>query len=104
TTLFRSFERIGGEMIAALEAFLFQQRLDLRAGGEAGRTGEGDVHAEETGAEYPRVGHVAGGVAEEGDLAALERGEQIAVRAGPALGHGEGVGVDLAGVQDVGER
>jgi hypothetical protein len=64
---------------------------------------ERDPHPEEAGAEDPGIGHVEARVAEKRDLAAPEGGDQVAVRARPALCGRERIGIRLAGVQEVGE-
>jgi hypothetical protein len=63
------------------------------------------ISAEGGAAEHERIGHVAGGVAEEGDLLALQRGGiLLRTTGGVALGEREHVRHELARMQEVGER
>ena len=96
-------ERIGGELVTAREALLGEQRIEIGARLEALGARERDLHAEQIGAEHPRVGHVARRIAEERDLAALERRQQISARRRPALGHRKGIRVNLAGMRKIRE-
>jgi hypothetical protein len=73
------------------------------AEGSKPSTRERDFHAEQVCAEDPRVGHVAGRVAEERNLAAAQRTHEV-TSLRPALGHGEGIGINLAGMQKISER
>ena len=94
--------RVGGVLVAACPAVLGEERLHGGTRLVTFRSAHGNLHAEVVGAEEPGVGHVAAGVPQERHLAPAQRVEQVAAL-GPALGQREGVGVDLAGVEQVGE-
>ena len=99
----RGLERVGRVVEVGGPAAGLEKGADLLAGFVVPGPGQGQPHAEEAGSEDPGVGHVEPGVAEECDLAALERREEVAPGGGPPLGRREGVGVDLAGVKEIGE-
>jgi len=94
---------VGRELEVGRPALGCQLRPDVRLGLEPLRARERDSHAEQARPEDPGVRHVEARVAKERDLAAPERGHEVALRAGPALGGAERVGIDLAGVQEVRE-
>ena len=75
---------------------LARPRHDVGVGLEALGSADDDVHAGGGAGEHPRVAHVAGAVADEGDP---DPGQPAVV-----LAHGLQVGEQLAGVELVGER
>ena len=91
-------DRVGGELDRAAGALrdLARPRHDVGVGREPLGCADDDVHAGGGAGEDPRVAHVAGTVADEGDPDPRQ----------PALvlAHGLQVGEELAGVELVGER
>lgn len=64
---------------------------------------EDDVDAENPGGEHPRVGHITIGVPEKDQPFSLEGLESGGSFFGPGFGEGKAIGVDLAGVIEIGE-
>ena len=95
--------RVGRELELRRAALGLELRPDPLLGLVPLWAGQRDPHPEEAGPKDPGIGHVEARVPEKGDLAALERGDQVAVGASPPLGGRECVRVDLAGVQEVRE-
>ncbi len=95
-------QRIGGELLRERLALRGEVVDDFLAGRELLRSAESDVDAQVRASKEPGVGHVAIGVAHEGDLAALHGAQVVAI--GHLFGEREDVREDLARVRVIRQR